>query len=312
VTGAPTLVTALRSIPGREHASSATEPNIPGLGYTAPGAVSPALVSDLATALNTYAGRNGTVFDMTNSPGYVYFLLNRRPASRFTNIGQAENAYSQQLVIDDLERSRPPVALFESDTIGLDEWDGINNNVRDYAVSQYLLDHYQPVLLTDGNLLLLRDDLMASRPPAPGLRHQPVSANLYFSGATCAWGDVPNFLPSAPAGRSILLRVTARVHTGNLTTSVVTLPAGLSLARYDLLTLRAGGPIGTSRVTISDTAAAAAGHDMTTTVLPTSGASLSVRVGSCLQWHGYSSTRLYVRQVGGTPISGLELSGVAG
>lgn len=312
ITGAPTVITALRSIPAREHARSASEPNIPGLGYTAPGAVSPALVSDLGTALNTYAGRSGTVFDMTNSPGYIYFLLNRRPASPFTNIGQAMTAYSQQLVIEDLERSRPPVAVFESDTIGLWEWDGINNNVRDYAVGQYLLDHYKPVLLTHGTLLLLRDDLMASRPPVPRLRQQPVSANLYFSGATCAWGDVPNFLPSAPAGRSILLRVTARVRTGDVTTSVVTLPAGLSLARYDLLTLRADGPVGTSGVTISDTAAAPAGHDITATALPASGSSLSVRVGSCLQWHGYSSTRLYVRQVGGIPIGGVELSGVAG
>lgn len=314
VTGAPTVLTAVRSIPAHEHAWSATEPNIRGLGYTAPGAVSLALVSDLATALNTYAGRSGTVFDMTNSPGYVYFLLNRRPASRFTNIGQAMTAYAQQLVIDDLERSRPPVAIFDSNTIGLDEWDGISNNVRDYAVSQYVLDHYRPVLRTHGILLLLRDDLMTSRPPVPRLRQQPVSANLYFSSAACSWGDVPNFLPSAPAGRSILLPVTARVHVGDVTTSVVTLPPGLSPARYDLLTLRADQSIGNSGITISDMAAAPAGHDITTTVLPASGNSVSLRVGSCLQWYGYSSssTRLYVRQVGGVPISGLELSGVAG
>lgn len=312
ITGAPTVFASVRSIPAREHALAATEPKIPGLGYIAPAANPAVLVSNLATALNIYAGRSGTVFDMTNSPGYIYLLLNRRPASRFTNIGQAMTAYSQQLIIGDLERSRPPVAVFESDMIGMWEWDDINNNVRDYAVSQYLLDHYQPVLLTDGELLLLRDDLMASRPPVPRLLQQPVSANLYFSGATCAWGDVPNFLPTAPAGRSMLLRVTARVRTGDVTTSVVTLPAGLSLARYDLLTLRADGPIGTSGVTISDTAAAPASHDITATALPASGSSLSVRVGSCLQWHGYSSTRLYVRQVGGTPVSGLELSGVAG
>jgi hypothetical protein len=312
ITGAPTILASVRSIPAREHARSATEATISGLGYTAPGAVSPQLVSDLAAALNTYAGRSGTVFDMTNSPGYIYFLLNRRPASRFTNIGQAMTAYSQRLVIDDLERSRPPVVVFESDTIGLWEWDGINNNVRDYAVSQYVLDHYQPVLLTQGTLLLLRDDLMASRPPVPHLQERPVSTNLYFSNATCSWGDIPNFLPSAPAGSSIRLPVTGRVHTGDVTTSVVTLPAGLSLARYDLLTLQAGRSIGSSAITISDTEPAPAGYDITTTVLPASGASVSVRVGSCLQWHGYSSARLYVRQVGGVPISGLVLSGIAG
>ncbi len=312
ITGAPTVITSVRSIAAHEHASSATEPNIAGMGYAAPGAVSPELLSDLATALNTYAGHNGTVFDMTNSLGYFYFLLNRRPASRFVHVSMALTPYTQQLVIDSLRQSRPPVVIFESDTIGLWQWDGVDNNVRHYDVSQYLLDNYRPVLLTHGVLLLLRDDLMASRPPVPRLREQPVSANLYFSSPTCAWGDVPNFLPSVPAGQSTFLPVTSRVHTGNVTTSVVTLSAGLSLTRYDLLTLRADRSIGASSITISDISAAPPGHDITSIVLPASGASLSVRVGSCLQWHGYASGRLYVRQVGGAAISGLELSGVAG
>jgi hypothetical protein len=312
IAGAPTVMASVGSISAREHAFSAAEPTIRGLGYTAPGAVSSELLSDLATALNTYAGRSGTVFDMTNSEGYVYFLLNRRPAGPFTSIGLALNGYSQQLVIDSLRRTRPRVVLFDSEFFGLWQWDGIDNNVRDYAVSQYLLDNYRPVLDTHGVLLLLRDDVMASRPPVPRLRQRPVSTNLYFSSSACAWGDTPNFLASAPAGRSVFLRVTAREHTGDLTTSVVALPAGLSLSRYDLLTLRAGRPIGTSGITISDTLAAPEGHDITTTVLPMSGANLSVRVGSCLQWRGYSSSSLYVRQVGGAPISGLELSGIAG
>jgi hypothetical protein len=146
----------------------------------------------------------------------------------------------------------------------------------------------------------------------PRLRVKPVSTKLYFTSKTCAWRDIPNFLPSTPAGRSVFLPVTARAHTGDVTTSVVTLPAGLSLANYDLLTLHADRSLGTGKITISDTAEAPASHDITASVLPGSGTSLSVRVGSCLQWHGYSATRLYLRQVGGAPISGVELSGVAG
>jgi hypothetical protein len=310
--GAPTVIAAVRSIPAHEHARSYAEPTISRLGYAAPGAVSPVLLSDLASALNTYAGPSGTVFDMTNSLGYIYYLLNRQPASRFVHVSLAITAYSQQLLIDDLRRSRPPVALFDSDTIGLPQWDGIRNNVRHFAVSQYLLDNYRPVLRTHGVLLLLRKDLMASRPAVPRLREQPESAGLYFSSAACAWGDIPNFLPAAPAGHAVFLPVTARVRSGDVTTSVVTLPAGLSLTSYDLLTVRADRSIGTSAITISDTPTTPAGHDITTTVMPASGASLSLRVGSCLQWHGYSSTHLYVRQVGGAPISGLELSAVAG
>jgi hypothetical protein len=105
--------------------------------------------------------------------------------------------------------------------------------------------------------------------------------------------------------------VTARLHSGNVTTSVVTVPSGVSLARYGLLTLRADGPIGASAITISDAAEPSADHDITVGVLPASGAAVSVRVGSCLQWHGYSTARLYVRQIGGAAISRLELSGVA-
>jgi hypothetical protein len=311
-TGQPTIIAAARNLPAREHAWSYAEPTIPRLGYTVPGAVSPELISDLATALNTYAGRSGTVFDMTNSLGYIYFLLNRRPASPFVHVSMAQTTYSQQLLINSLRRTRPPVALFDSDTIGLSSWDGINNNVRHFAVSQYLLDNYRPVLRTQGVLLLLRDDLMASRPPVPRLQAPAVSTDLYFGSSTCAWGDVPDFLPSVPAGRSIDLPVTSRLRTGDVITGVVQLPAGLSLASYDLLTLHGDRPIGTSAITISDTEAAPAGHDITTTAMPASGTSLSVRVGSCLQWHGYSTTRLYVRQVGGTAITSLELSGVAG
>jgi hypothetical protein len=35
-----------------------------------------------------------------------------------------------------------------------------------------------------------------------------------------------------------------------------------------------------------------------------------VRVGSCLQWHGYQSRTLYVSQTGGSPVDQLQLSGV--
>jgi hypothetical protein len=41
------------------------------------------------------------------------------------------------------------------------------------------------------------------------------------------------------------------------------------------------------------------------------GARLPVRVGACLQWHGYSPTQpLYVVQTGGAPVTSLTLSGV--
>jgi hypothetical protein len=424
-TAVPTVVAAARFLPSHEHATAATDTATSGLGYTAPSALRPVLLSDLAAALKTYAGRNGSVFDMTNSLGYLYFLLDRRPASRFVDVSVAITPYSQQLLIDSLRASRPPVVIFDSKTTGVPGWDHVRNNVRHYAVSQFLLDNYQPVLDTHGELLLLRNDLMASRPPVPRLTVRPVSTNLYFSGPACQWGDVPNFLSSPVAGSSVALPVTTRerlavttvtgwaadpaahaavrqlvVASGRTvletlspnikrprvaarigqyalesgfsatvttqagstvtvyglaadgklhpltgrqrplaggmlalpdgrrvriaaptlgrvftrskdeTLGVATIPAGLNIARFQLLTLHADGSIGTAAITISDSAAASASHDITASALPSSGRTLSVRVGSCLQWHGYQSRSLYVFQTGGAAIKRLQLSGV--
>jgi hypothetical protein len=94
------------------------------------------------------------------------------------------------------------------------------------------------------------------------------------------------------------------------TIGVAQIPSGVIIADYDLLTLHATGPIGPSFVTISDASGAAASHHIIARALRSSGAALSVRVGSCLQWHGYRARRLYVTQTGGAPITGFRLSGV--
>jgi hypothetical protein len=96
-------------------------------------------------------------------------------------------------VIDDLEKSRPPVIIFNDTTFGLPDYDGITTMERDYNVSQYVLDHYQPLLDTDGQLVMIRDDLAASAPPPPKLSQPPVTTGLYFDMPSCNWGDIPNF-----------------------------------------------------------------------------------------------------------------------
>ena len=147
---------------------------------------------------------------MTNSPGYIYYLLDRRPASQFVHVSMAITPYSQQLLIDSLRRSRPPVVVFDSAGIGLPVWDGIVNNVRHYDVSQYLLSNYQPIVRTHGVLLMLRNDLMASRPALPQLIVPPLSTDLYFSGPACVWGSIPSFLSSPVSGASVEISVTPR------------------------------------------------------------------------------------------------------
>jgi len=207
--GTPWLVARVQTIPRQQQALADAEPSWPRLGYAIPGSVNTALVQELGTVLDTYAGQHAPVFDMTNGLGYFYYLLDRRPGTRFVHVSMAEPPFSQELLISELKQSRPPVVIFDSDVIGDPAWDGVRNNVRHYLVSQYLLDGWQPLLLMNSELLLLRRDLMIDRPPIPHLNVPPSTTDLFFSGPQCRWGSVPNFLGSAPTGRSIDIPVTS-------------------------------------------------------------------------------------------------------
>jgi hypothetical protein len=430
VANTPWLVARVKAIPQQHRAFANTEPSISRLGYAVPGTVDIAEVRDLGKVLDTYAGQHAPVFDMTNSLGYFYYLLDRRPGTRFVHVSMAEPPFAQEILINELKRSRPPVVIFDGSGFGLPGWDGIFNNVRHYLVSQYLLDGWQPLLRMNNELLLLRRDLMAARPPIPPLKVPPLTTDLWFSGPQCGWGSVPNFLDSAPSGRAIDIPVTtsgrerlvnirgwaldehslrpaydvvlvyhgtvvasvipnlAPLHmtsrigaragksgfyigptpvvvgsalpvvlalttdgllhpvgrlaassgltgslrmpngsmvtigaptpgavqsvaftSANVTVSSAKVPDGVNLANFDLLTFHAPGNIGPADLTVSDTSNGGQNREITAHALASSAGSLSVRVGSCLQWHGYRSKTLYVLQTGGSPVTGLRLSG---
>jgi hypothetical protein len=201
------LIGAARGIDTRHRITAAPAPDFPRVGYLAPTAIDLGLLRDLDVALRAYAGNDQPVFDMTNSLGYVYFLLSREPATRFVHVSMAIPPYAQRLLIEDLQRSRPPVVIFDSDRMGMPAWDDIHNDVRHYQVSDYVLDGWVPVLRTHGNLLLVRRDLMRPGLPIPTLSQPPLTTDLWFSGTSCAWGTAPNFLQSQPSGASVTLPV---------------------------------------------------------------------------------------------------------
>ena len=90
-------------------------------------------------------------------------------------------------------------------------------------------------------------------------------------------------------------------------------PSSISLPSYQLVTFGAAEPIGTSQLTLSDGDAlptSTQGADITAGTLPVTHSRLPVRVGSCLQWHGYRGHTLYLAQTGGAPITSLTLSNV--
>ena len=172
------------------------------LGYTQPGVVDIDQITDLGKVLDRYAGKNAPVFDFTNEMGITYFLLNRVPGARFYHVESAQTAKAQNLEVNDLRKSQPPVVIFYDTSFGLPEYDGILSMERNYIVSQYILDHYRPLLDTHGQLVMLRNDLMNRAQPLPKLSTPPVTTDLYFDQnvASCDWGDVPNFLVHPTAG----------------------------------------------------------------------------------------------------------------
>ncbi len=309
------LVPAIRS--NIWHAPQRTREVLPPLetpnklGYAAAGTLEAGLLPDLRSVIDAYAPKNAPFFDMTNSPGWFYFLLGLRPATVFTNVSQAIPEPAQRILIDDLRRSRPPLIAFNSETIGLLTWDEIQNQVRHFLVSQYVLDHWTPLISTRGVLFLLRNDLLASRPLLPHLIQPPITTNLYASLGPCDWGDAANFLSSPAVGPSLTLPAQGGQGAG---ISTFKLPPSASLSSYQLVTFHAAGPIGNSTLTLSDVndvlLSPPTGAEIIAGALPVTGSRLAVRVGSCLPWHDYHGHTLYLAQTGGAPITSLTLSDV--
>jgi len=196
----------LRKVNAQHYLVGVDEASYGRLGYAAPGAVDTGLLRDLDTAIRAYAGADGPVFDMTNSLGYLYFVLGRLPGTRFIHVLMAMPEYAQRLLIKELQATRPPVVIYDADSIGMPTWDLVTNNVRHYEVSEYVLRGWTPVLRTHGVLVMARNDLVASR-PLPALTTPPQTTDLYFSGPTCDWGATPNYLPVPDSDRATTLQV---------------------------------------------------------------------------------------------------------
>jgi hypothetical protein len=282
---------------------------VPKIGYIEPDKWDPAVLDDVDKILDTYAGRDGTVFDVTNAPGYYYYVLGRDMPTPMVHISLALTPAAQESVVEDLERSRPPVVIFDSTEIGYASWDDIRPDVRHYAISQYVLDGWTPVLAAHETLFMLRNDLLTDQPAPPEIDGVADTTDLYFSQPVCDWGYAANYLRSEPDGEQVTLPVEREGDR-----AFVTLPPGLDLGSVQLARFEAGREIGSAHVGISDVPADAVvpggWRTVTFSVLPVSGNAIDVRVGSCLQWHGFEGSRLYLTQDGGAPIEKVVLSGV--
>jgi hypothetical protein len=172
------------------------EPLLAGVGWSGDSAAQ--LAADVASIQRFIAGQLGPsepIFDFTNQPGLYHFLLDLKPASRFFHVSMAIPPAAQKQVIADLERSRPPLVVYQSETGGLDAWDGISNDVRHHEVSRFILDHYRPLASVAGQTFFVEK----SRPTGAAPPGQSLDARkAYLVGPQCDWGYAPNFLEPEP------------------------------------------------------------------------------------------------------------------
>jgi hypothetical protein len=180
--------------------------------------------------------------------------------------------------------------------------------VAEYAVSQYVLSHYRPLVNVDGQLVMIRSDLKVDPARARAVDAAGRTQGLYFDMAACGWGYSLNFLKPLPTGpRHVQLEVERLSRSHGSTIYRLEVPGVTTADRFSSLTVRSQGvTLGANDFTLGDTLDAP-GHDITFWSLPR-GSTLTVPVSSCLQWHGFSTRTLYLRQYGRALLRSVSLT----
>ena len=185
----PSVHQAATTRPTTTRSTSAVT-SVAGLGWTADDAVDRRCCATCAPWSTPTPGR--PVFDFTNSPGYFYYLLGRTRRRR-TSTSAWRSRIHAEIVIDQLEKSRPELVVFDA-PFGLPGWDGPHNEVRHYTLSQYLLDGWTPVVRTNHVLFLIRNDILETARAARAEARGPELNRLWFAAPVCDFGYTANFL----------------------------------------------------------------------------------------------------------------------
>ncbi|MBL8951403.1 MAG: hypothetical protein JNK82_11530 [Myxococcaceae bacterium] len=122
------------------------------------------------------------VYDFTNRPGVIHYLLKRPPPSKYFHASLAVRPPTQLAAIAELERARPRLVVFDHPTEAF-VWDGIELHVRHHELASWLLRTYRPFATVAGNLVYARND-----DPAPAL------PGALAASRECTWGFSPRFL----------------------------------------------------------------------------------------------------------------------
>jgi hypothetical protein len=286
LTGSGTVLKRLETLPDHFRARAPAEAPAESFGYATDNADLLTRLEDLSTALAALPNPSGRIFDFTNQPAVFHYLLRYQPASRYYHVSMAIRRSSQRELLSEL-RDDPPTIVVTLARDGLPAWDEVPNYVRHYEVSDFLFDHYRPVIWAGGSLLLLRNDLNppAGWPAGLDLNEPPVTEDLYFLGFPCDWRYAPNFLEVEPEPTEVGA-VDLQVRASSATEIMLDLPRGFR--SYDWLEIRTEGILAADEFILTDDPSAL-GRAISFRALSRAGPRYLVRVGSCPQWHGYQA-----------------------
>jgi hypothetical protein len=286
ITTTVSLPTLVSEAPANFRATAATEPWLPSLGYVDDS--QEGMADAVGTFLSAFLKPGQEIYDFSNQPGLYFYILDYLPASRHFFASTDYDQASQEKTISDLEANRPEFAVIWSAYGGEPVWDGISNAVRDYDISQYLLDHYRPFADVDGQVIYVRDDASVTIPNSLQAALGPALSltDLPFQYADCNWGYTPEFLDvQPPSGGS---GVVVGGGTAPAIDWALSEPSGHVWADYQWIQLTIASHSPAAAFTLSDQEVAGENHDITFQTLPGGQASYRFPIDACPQWHGYT------------------------
>jgi hypothetical protein len=306
------LSNVVSQAPAMFRVQAASEPSIRALGYARPEAIDQSLVSDLDRFLHAYLRSGAHIFDFTNEPGLLYYLLDFLPSTPYYNITPAIREVIQQDVVNKLRADPPLFVVFAQSEVGLPSWDGVPNMVRHYDVAQYLLANYRPFAEVHGQVIYVDRRAHVRDPTSLSLSLSTplVTADLPFRGSRCDWGYSPNYLSIAPstpdAGRQPL---TVTVTRESPTAYLLTLPPGHQWGDYHWFEMTpAAGRFGQDRWQIEDRPPGP-GEQRAITFLTFDASPSTYRfpIGACSQWPAYGSTPLHLTMTSAAALTSVRL-----
>lgn len=288
------------------HRPHVTRPAVePKLGLAQIGPQEEGDLHEIRLFMSAYVRPGDVVFDFTNDPGVYYYLLNLnlRPGTVFYHVSAAITLPAQQELIAQLRESRPQLVIFDAEGWGLPAWDGISNQVRHYAVSDYLLSAYRPLAWVGRQLVYVRRSAAVTDPGAVrGLVGRVVTTGLYFEpGHDCNWGTIPNFFAGRPALDA------SRVALQPPGAGSTRLPSlGRDWSRFHWLTINPPGDERGGEIAISDSSLVS--HRIVFRILAGAQRTMSIPIAACAQWYGFGSGPLTVTASAGDLVQSWTLA----